>query len=333
MEALPTIGGHEGAGVVEAVGPGVRGVAEGDHVVCALHPGVVDRCRWCSTGRAEPVRPWARRSSRAACGRTAASRVHVQRRGGTGAMCMLGTFSSHTVVHEDSVVKIDQDIPLEVAVLCGCGVPTGWGSAVNTGNTQIGDTVLVFGIGGIGAERGAGSVASPGATRITAVDPLAQQPRVRAGEFGATHIVRQPPRRRSGWQSRYDAGGTMAESALVTVDVGQRAGSCRPRRCRSSGRTARLVVTGLAHPMALTVHLSGMPIIEVNAKAADQGLPLRPRQPAIGHPEAPVDVSRRQADAGRASDAHVHAGGDQRGLRRSAEPPARTSAGVILHEH
>ena len=64
---------------------------------------------------------------------------------------MLGTFSQYAVISETSAVKVDDDLPLEIAVLCGCGVPTGWGSAVNTGNTQIGDTVVVFGIGGIGA--------------------------------------------------------------------------------------------------------------------------------------------------------------------------------------
>ena len=87
-------------------------------------------------------------------------------------MCMLGTFSQYATISEDSVVKVDDDLPLEVAVLCGCGVPTGWGSAVNTGNVQIGDTVIIFGIGGIGANAVQGA-AHAGATRIIAVDPLA----------------------------------------------------------------------------------------------------------------------------------------------------------------
>ncbi len=96
-------------------------------------------------------------------------------------MCMLGTFSQYAVISETSAVKVDDDLPLEIAVLCGCGVPTGWGSAVNTGNTQIGDTVIVFGIGGIGANAVQGA-SHAGATNIIAVDPLGLQARVRPGD-------------------------------------------------------------------------------------------------------------------------------------------------------
>jgi S-(hydroxymethyl)glutathione dehydrogenase/alcohol dehydrogenase len=77
-------------------------------------------------------------------------------RGRVGAMCQLGTFSGYGVVHEDSVVRIDPEIPLGVAALAGCGVPTGWGSAVNAPNVRPGEVVVVLGAGGNRDERDPG---------------------------------------------------------------------------------------------------------------------------------------------------------------------------------
>src|SRR5438270_45684 len=135
MEALPAIGGHEGAGVVEAVGAGVRSVAEGDHVVLSFIP-VCGRCHWCAIGREN------------LCDYGVGIQIGLQRDGivrhhmhGQNAqlMCNLGTFSSHTVVHEDSMVKIDQHIPLDKAALVCCGVTTG---------KVIGDAISLVGKGG-----------------------------------------------------------------------------------------------------------------------------------------------------------------------------------------
>src|SRR5260370_37609339 len=102
-------------------------------------------------------------------------------RGQYGAMCILGTFSQFGVIHQNSCVKVDDDLPLDKAVLVGCGVPTGWGSAVNTAAVRAGDTVAVYGVGGVsitavqgarypGARPGGGSdrpgnKAGPGAER------------------------------------------------------------------------------------------------------------------------------------------------------------------------
>jgi Zn-dependent alcohol dehydrogenase len=169
-----------------------------------------------------------------------------------GAMCMLGTFAQHAVISETSAVKIDDDLPLEIAVLCGCGVPTGWGSAVNTGNTQIGDTVVVFGIGGIGANAVQGA-AHAGATNIIAVDPLDRK-REFAQEMGATHSSQ------NGAEAVELAleltRGVGADVAIVTVDVvGEQVVQEAAAAIRKGGV---LVLTGLAHPEALTVHLSGL---------------------------------------------------------------------------
>src|SRR6201986_153559 len=140
---LPMVLGHEGAGIVEEVGPGVSRVAPGDHVVCSFIP----NCGYCATGRQsicdmgasilEGFLPGAKFPLRGP-------------RGDYGTMCMLGTFSQYGLIHQNSAVKVDDDLPLEKAVLVGCGVPTGWGSAVNTADVHPGETVVIYGIGGMG---------------------------------------------------------------------------------------------------------------------------------------------------------------------------------------
>jgi Zn-dependent alcohol dehydrogenase len=132
----PVVGGHEGAGVVQQVGEGVYDIAEGDHIVCSFLP-TCGKCRWCSTGH----------QNLCDMGATLAEghlpdgtfRFHSGEQD-LGAMCMLGTFSEYAVLSRNSVVKIDDDIPLDKAALVGCGVPTGWGSAVYTADVGPGDT-------------------------------------------------------------------------------------------------------------------------------------------------------------------------------------------------
>jgi S-(hydroxymethyl)glutathione dehydrogenase/alcohol dehydrogenase len=246
---LPYIGGHEGAGIIEKVGPGVTKVAAGDHVVCAFIP-ACGHCRWCSTGR------------QSLCDLGATILAGFLPDGSypfsvdgkdAGAMCMLGTFSQYATISEHSVVKVDEDLPLEVAVLVGCGVPTGWGSAVNTGNVQIGDTVVIYGIGGIGANAVQGA-AHAGATTIIAVDPLASK-REFAQELGATHAA-ETAEEALGMAQANRAGG--ADVAIVTVDVVNE--GVVQAATAAVHKDGAVVLTGLAHPEALTVHLSGADI-------------------------------------------------------------------------
>jgi alcohol dehydrogenase (nicotinoprotein) len=100
-------------------------------------------------------------------------------------MCMLGTFSQYGVIHQNSAVKVDDDLPLDKAVLVGCGVPTGWGSAVNTADVRPGETVAVYGVGGIGINAVQGARYA-GAKNVIAIDPL-ENKREKAMELGATH--------------------------------------------------------------------------------------------------------------------------------------------------
>ncbi len=244
---LPYIGGHEGAGIVEAIGPGVNRVAVGDHVVCAFIPSC-GHCRWCATGQQSICDLGA--TILEGCLPDGSYPFTIDGHS-TGAMCMLGTFSQYSVISETSAVKIDDDLPLEIAVLCGCGVPTGWGSAVNTGNTQIGDTVVVFGIGGIGANAVQGA-SHAGATNIIAVDPLASK-REFAQDMGATHSAQNGAEAAELAQEL--TRGVGADVAIVTVDVVSEPVVQEATAAIRKGGT--VVLTGLAHPEALTVHLSG----------------------------------------------------------------------------
>jgi alcohol dehydrogenase (nicotinoprotein) len=143
----PIVAGHEGSGIVETTGPGVTKVQPGDHVVCSFIP-TCGNCRYCASGH----------SNLCDMGRHLVNgnfpdggyRYHDDDGQDYDSFSMLGTFSERATLSEYSVVKVDEWLPLEVAVLVGCGVPTGWGTAVNAGGVRPGDTVIVYGIGGIG---------------------------------------------------------------------------------------------------------------------------------------------------------------------------------------
>ncbi len=210
---LPMVLGHEGAGIIEEVGPGVTRVAPGDHVVCSFIPncGV---CRWCSTGQ------------QAICdmgasileGYLPGERFPFTGPGpekNYGAMCMLGTFSQYAVIHQNSAVKVDDDLPLDKAVLVGCGVPTGWGSAVNAADVRPGETVIVSGVGGIGINAVQGARYA-GAKNLIAIDPL-ENKREKAMELGATHAVATAAE--AGDLARSMTNGNGADKAIVTAGV------------------------------------------------------------------------------------------------------------------
>jgi S-(hydroxymethyl)glutathione dehydrogenase/alcohol dehydrogenase len=183
-EVFPVIGGHEGSGIVEAVGPGVTTVGVGDHVVLSFMPSC-GRCDACVSGRSSMCENGANMMTGKALS-DGTFRAHIGDRP-VGQMCMLGCFAPYVVAHELAAVKIDEDIPLDKAALVGCGVTTGWGSAVIAGGTSPGDTVVVVGVGGLGsAAVQAARIA--GARQIVAIDPVAWK-REKAKEFGATHAA------------------------------------------------------------------------------------------------------------------------------------------------
>jgi S-(hydroxymethyl)glutathione dehydrogenase/alcohol dehydrogenase len=177
---LPLCGGHEGSGIVEAVGPGVRGLSVGDHIVTSFIP-ACGRCRWCASGRQNLCDNGAFTGQ----GTQLDGTYRMQLDGRPVAQgALISTFSEMSVMPEWSCIKIDPDIPLLIAALVGCGVPTGWGSAVNAAATEPGDVVIVIGIGGIGINAVQGAKHA-GAAHVVAVDPIPFK-RQSATQMGAT---------------------------------------------------------------------------------------------------------------------------------------------------
>jgi NDMA-dependent alcohol dehydrogenase len=179
----PVVGGHEGAGVVAEVGPGVASVAVGDHVSASFVPSC-GTCRYCSTGRQNLCNAGAGAFLKGMI--TDGTSRHRLADGGVDLtlFAKLGTFSHYSAVSVDQVIKVDTDLPLEAVALVSCGVATGWGSATNRAAVAPGDTVVVVGIGGIGINAVQGA-AMAGARRVVAVDPI-EFKREKAMEFGAT---------------------------------------------------------------------------------------------------------------------------------------------------
>jgi S-(hydroxymethyl)glutathione dehydrogenase/alcohol dehydrogenase len=183
----PFAGGHEGAGIVSKAGANNKGIKEGDHVVFSFLPSC-GHCRWCASGMQNLCDLGAGLLQGSRWSDPNSFRLKLADGGQpVGQMCGISTFVETTTVAEDSCVKVPDDLPLEVACLVGCGVGTGWGSAVNAGGVQPGKTTIVMGIGGIGINAVQGA-SHAGASNIIAVDPVAFK-REKAQELGATHAV------------------------------------------------------------------------------------------------------------------------------------------------
>ena len=178
---LPMVGGHEGAGIVRAVGSRVRRVKVGDHVSTLFIP-ACGQCRYCSRGQQYICDNGAGMETGRAMDGT--YRFWSADGNGIGGVCRLGTFSNYLVCHESQTVKLPDDIPFEVACLVSCGVATGWGASVNGGQVRPGDVVLIVGAGGVGMNAVQGA-RHAGADHVLVVDP-AEFKRQQAPAFGAT---------------------------------------------------------------------------------------------------------------------------------------------------
>jgi S-(hydroxymethyl)mycothiol dehydrogenase len=175
-DEYPYLLGHEAAGVVEAVGDGVTEVAVGDFVVLNWRA-VCGQCRACRRGR-----PWY-------CFATHNARQKMTLADGTPLSPALGigAFASRTLVAAGQCTVVDEQAPATVAGLLGCGVMAGLGAALNTGGVGRGDSVAVFGCGGVGDAAVAGAHLA-GATTVIAVD-VDDRKLAWARDFGATHVV------------------------------------------------------------------------------------------------------------------------------------------------
>ncbi|KXX60426.1 NDMA-dependent alcohol dehydrogenase [Rhodococcus sp. LB1] len=244
---FPLVPGHEGSAIVEEVGAGVTRVVPGDHVVCSFVPscGV---CRYCSTGHHNLCDLAA--FIREGCMPDGTFRFH---RNGIdyGAGCFVGTFSERATVPQQSVVKIDPWLPLEAAALVGCGVATGWGGAVYTAGVRPGDTVVVYGSGGIGINAVQGA-AYAGAKYVVVVDPV-QFKRDTALKMGATHAFADSDQAATVVNDL--TWGHGADHALVMV--GTPDAGVISAAFDIVGRRGTVVLTALAHPDTINIQLSG----------------------------------------------------------------------------
>jgi len=169
---------------------------------------------------------------------------------GIGQMCLLGTFSEYTVVPAASVVKVDNGSALEKAALIGCGVPTGFGAVVNTGEIRTGDSVAIMGVGGIGMNAVQGAKFA-GARHIVAIDPV-QFKREKALEFGATHAVANVEEAQALLVDL--TRGQLADACIITTDVAE---SQHVGQALSLvGKRGRVVITALSNPAQVTIDAS-----------------------------------------------------------------------------
>ncbi|MDH3683937.1 MAG: NDMA-dependent alcohol dehydrogenase [Acidimicrobiia bacterium] len=238
VDKFPFAGGHEGAGVVVGVGPNTPGWSEGDHLVMSFIPGC-GRCRWCASGQQNlcDMGQWLL----VGCRPDGSFRLSLDGRD-VGQMCGISTFCEYTLIDVTSAVKVEDDLPLETICLTGCGVGTGWGSAVNSAEVRPGQTVLVMGIGGIGIHAVQGA-RHAGATRVLAVDPI-QMKREVAEQVGATHSFADIGEAAD--FARSVTNGQGADSAIVATGVLQ---ADHVRQAFAAIRKAgTVVVTGIGNP-------------------------------------------------------------------------------------
>jgi Zn-dependent alcohol dehydrogenase len=181
---LPMALGHEASGVVVELGEGVDKLSVGDHVVFAFLPSC-GSCRYCNTGRAALCEPGAEANGKGTL-LGGHKRIHNE---GNYYHHHLGVsgFAEFAVVSVDSLVKIDQEIPFEIAALFGCAIMTGVGAVVNTAQLKFGESILIVGLGGVGLSAILGAKAA-GASNIIAAD-LNPQKRAIGKKLGAHYTI------------------------------------------------------------------------------------------------------------------------------------------------
>jgi NDMA-dependent alcohol dehydrogenase len=234
-DALPMAGGHEGAGVVEEVGPSTPGWNVGDRVVLSFLP-TCGLCRWCASG----MQNLCDNGARVLSGVREDGTRRMSRDGQpVGQAAGVSTFSELSTVSVQSAVKCPDGISLEAACLTSCGVGTGWGSAVRSADVQPGDVVIVMGTGGIGMNAVQGAAAA-GATVVIGVDPV-EMKRKASLEFGATHGVATMEEATE--IARSFTNGQGADSCIVCVGVttGEQVGQA----VESIRKAGTCVLTGL----------------------------------------------------------------------------------------
>jgi alcohol dehydrogenase len=253
---VPMALGHEAAGVVEELGPGVADLARGDHVVCVFVPSC-GHCEPCAEGRPALCEPGAAANG---AGTLLAGSRRLRRADGSPVNHHLGVsgFATHATVSRRSLVKIDAALPLEEAALFGCAVLTGVGAVANTARLPVGASVAVIGLGGVGLCSVLGALAA-GAREVVAID-LADDKLAFARQLGATATfdAKDP-----------DCAEQVRSATKGGVDVAfELAGSVRALELayRVTRRGGTTVTAGLPPPTAT------MPLVPVSLVAEERSL-------------------------------------------------------------
>lgn len=234
---MPMLLGHEVAGEVLETGPGVTAFRPGDRVVMSFVP-ACGTCGPCRSGRAALCEPGAAANL---AGELLGGGRRLSGPGGVPLSHHLGVsgFADHVVVSASSAVRVDPDLPFEVAALFGCAVLTGVGAIVNSAGVSVGDRVAVFGLGGVGLAAVLGALAA-GASSVVAVDFVAEKLEL-ARALGATHAV---PAGASVVEAVREATGGGADQVVETVGS-ERVLAQAYAATRRGGTT---VTVGLPHP-------------------------------------------------------------------------------------
>jgi alcohol dehydrogenase len=245
VRPLPMALGHEAAGVVEEVGPGVRDVKPGDHVVLTFVPSC-GHCAECASGRPALCAP-------AAVANGAGTLLHggslLKDRDGKPIHHHLGVsgFARHAVVARESAVVVPKDVPLQTAALFGCAVLTGAGAVLNTASVRPGQSVAIFGLGGVGLASVMGAVVA-NAWPIIAVDPVPAK-RELARQLGATAVF-APEEAEKGVKDLTGGGAEVTFEAAGVPAVLEAA-------FKATRRGGTTVAMGLPHP-ARTLSLQAL---------------------------------------------------------------------------
>ncbi|CAN5517668.1 NDMA-dependent alcohol dehydrogenase [soil metagenome] len=256
MAAFPILGGHEGAGIITEVGPDVEDLALGDHIVLSFIP-ACGRCPACQAGMRNLCDLGMGLLSGASVS-DGSFRIQTPKGQNVIPMSLVGTFSPYVVVHQTSVVKVDPSIPFEVACLVGCGVTTGYGSAVRSADVGPGEDVAIVGVGGVGNAALQGA-AIAGARRIFAIDPV-EWKREQALKFGATHAYPDVRSAMAGIGQVTE--GRMCKKVIVTV------GRAEGREVESwmaltaKGGTCVMTAMGAVLDTDVTLSLAGLTLMQ-----------------------------------------------------------------------